>query len=125
MINYNFLRRLDIPQKIPISHKIVSILIDKSDADNKIEYSEKKLSVKDKKLLDSVKDFFSNEESFLIAKIEYENKERRFLELTSYTTEQLDILYKKHELNFKDIGAREIEKYINETKKKTQVLALS
>ncbi|OLS28832.1 MAG: hypothetical protein HeimC2_04330 [Candidatus Heimdallarchaeota archaeon LC_2] len=112
MVNYNFLGVLDIPQKIPISHKIVSKLVEKSDPDSTIEYRENKLSTRDKKLLYSIKDFFSNEESFLIAKIEYENKEKRFLELTSYTVEKLDILYNKHELNFKDIEAKQIEKYI-------------
>lgn len=114
MVNYNFLRVMDIPQKIPLSHKIVSKLIDRSENEkDNIEYNKNQLSNIDIALLTSIKEFYSNEETYHIAKIEYENKEHRFLELTNYTIEKLDILYNQHELNFRDIEAKKIEKYIN------------
>lgn len=113
MSNYNFLRVLNIPQKFILSHNIVAKLLKKSESSKDvIVYDKEELSILERNLLESIQQFFSQEEAFSIAKIEYENKEDRFIRLTSYTSEKLDLLYLQNNFHFNDIHAQKIEEII-------------
>ncbi|MCE7734109.1 MAG: hypothetical protein GPJ54_04465 [Candidatus Heimdallarchaeota archaeon] len=113
MSNYNFLRVLNIPQKFELSHNIVTKLLKKSESSKDvIVYNKEELSGEERNLLETIQHFFSQEEAFSIAKIEYENKEDRFIRLTSYTTEKLDLLYSQNNFHFNDIHAQKIEEII-------------
>ncbi|MFV2015948.1 MAG: hypothetical protein ACC656_10990 [Candidatus Heimdallarchaeota archaeon] len=113
MVNYNFLRVLDIPQKFTISHNLVSKLLKKSeDYKGEIIYHQDDLSIEENNLLESIQHFFSQEEAFSIAKVEYEKKENRFVRLTNYTHEKLELLYTQNNFHFNDIHAQKIEEII-------------
>lgn len=113
MSNYNFLRVLNIPQKFVLSHNIVTKLLKKSESNKDvIVYNKEELSILERNLLESIKHFFSQEEAFSIAKVEYENKEDRFIRLTNYTTEKIDLLYLQNNFHFNDIHSQKIEEII-------------
>ncbi|MCH8908607.1 MAG: hypothetical protein IH840_16090, partial [Candidatus Heimdallarchaeota archaeon] len=97
--DFSFLLHIDVPEKIPITHRFVERLL-------KIRSHQQKLHNHqdlEQQVFQAVLKMVKAEESFLIAKLEYETKEARFVKLTDYNETRLDILFSKVDLMFKDI----------------------
>ena len=108
---FSYLKHLDVPGKLNISHSIIEKLI-KSDLsliedDEDLKYDDivdhGKLSESQLILEDVMKKISVKEAAFHIAQIEYENKEKRFIEKTNLSLHILDQSYAKHDLTLHDI----------------------
>ena len=108
---FSYLKHLDIPAKYKISHAVVEKLVASDIAfvedQDHLKYDDildhGKLSSKQAKLEETLKNLVTRESAFQIAQLEYEKKEARFVELTGYTTVILDQLYAQKKLGLKDI----------------------
>jgi hypothetical protein len=118
---FSYLKHLDIPQKLTISHKIVELLI-QSDLDI-VENSEvlnyndildhRELTPEQSELEQVIKGLASKETAFQVAQIEYENKEERFVNLTYYNRHLLDQKYAEMNMLLRDIKQDTITKAID------------
>ena len=82
-INYNFLLPLNVPQKLKISHNLIEKLLGLSEnMDKSIADEFYRLTPHQKRIYTLLDSLANLEEKFYIAKIEYDKKYLRFLQLT-------------------------------------------
>lgn len=108
--DFGFLKSIYVPEKIKIMHNFIEKLL-------RIQPSQLRDDVvKDENkniLYQKIERTVKAEEAFIISKLEYETKEKRFIKLTAYTEDKLDILYSLKNLMFKDIDPELLLQGIN------------
>jgi hypothetical protein len=108
---FSFLKELFVPQKLKISQKLVYRLVE---IDEEILVKHKKeITANEEALMEAIELFAESEEKFNIAKLSYEKKQIRFIELTSYNEDRLDIRYAQQGLQFKDVRSAILEELID------------
>ncbi len=109
---FSYLKHLDVPGKLKISHSIIEKLVasdlqlvENSDIlnfDDIVDHGS--LSRQQAELEETIKRLSVKETAFHIAQLEYEKKEARFLEKTNYNSIKLDQIYAEKDLVLKDIN---------------------
>ncbi len=108
---FSFLKELFVPQKLKISHKLVNRLLDIDEED--LSNHAKAITVNEVALVEAIELFAESEEKFNIARTNYEKKETRIIELTSYNEDRLDLKYVEAGLQFKDVRSAVLEELIS------------
>ena len=108
---FSFLKELYIPQKLKISHRLVNRLID-VDEEDLIKHI-KEITANEVALVEAIELFAESEEKFNISRTNYEKKQIRLIELTTYNEDRLDLRYVQAGLQFKDVRSSILEELID------------
>lgn len=108
---FSFLKELFVPQKLKISQRLVYRLVEIDEQD--LDAHNKAIIANEEALVESIELFAKSEEKFNIARTNYEKKETRFIELTPYNEDRLDIKYVQEGLRFKDVRSSVLEELID------------
>jgi hypothetical protein len=111
VVDFSYLKQLDVPQNLKVSHSVVSLLIKSSLPE--MEEDSVGLSEEHEQLKHAIQELSVQEKAFQIARLEYEKKETRFVELSKFNQEKLDLLYFQHQLIFRDIDQESMSKAID------------
>ncbi len=112
-MDFSYLKRLHVPQKLSFSHSLIDLLLKSGKElqkdDNGEIFNESPI------LLEELNLMINQETSFQIAKLEYEKKEERFIDLTAFTIERLDQIYFQSGKIFDDVGHEGLREAINDS----------
>ena len=85
-MDFSYLKQLDVPQTLKVSHSVVALLLKSSAAG--MEADSTILSPELEQLKEVIQELSSQEKVFQISKLEYEKKEARFVELSEFNQER-------------------------------------
>ena len=105
---FRFLAEINSPQKLSFSHKLIDKLMDIGEGSTLDEQVPKIKSL----FYQLIEKLVKIEDKFLVTRVEYERKERRFIENTFYTETKLDQIYSSENLQFKEVPHEALRKML-------------